>query len=922
MPLTPEQQARQGIDPKSLRTRQEWTPAEGSTLRSGSRLHAVAGRWLDTVLLSFAAYAVVLIGLVLAPKSCGFLAALPTWLGIPLLVVVAAVTLPSIRRYPLAFVGLRHFGFYPPSWIGAAGATLVAYAHASRLPGTLQDIGCPSSLTLPPFSRVAWFCAASLGAALVLWLLLSKVAARVERSMVLRVGESAVVRGGAASQLANDAPELLRWIADDAPVSRRESDHFGRYSLAVKIATLLSSSARPSIALLGRVGSGKSSIRRMVERHLAAEHRLGSSIVVCRVGLWSYDSTDAAIRGILEAVTETLAAHVDAHPLRGLPAQYVQAIESAEGWAASIGRLLASPHSPSVLLSKYDRVAAAIGLRVVVWLEDFERYAGLAATDERREADRLAPIRGLLGTLSEFQALQVVLATTNTDARFDLEKLARFVQVIPPLEPREVFAIIQRFREACHADHFFDPVADSRSRLWPSVAADSELGAMFGILTDQEALGLLCETPRTLKQGLRLCKDAWDRLRGEVDFDDVLIVSLLRVAEPSVYGLINDSINELRFGVRGDDSKEQTRFSQELDLLLGKDSTGKRKAAVIQLVELVFAGWKFPNANKGKRKLQGFSAEHTDYWGRYVGTTTVLPEETDQSLLEAVEAWRTDRSQRLVTLLVSGVRHSAVEAFAGKLIDSTVLPDLLRDVVAAEMERTPADWNHGVDPGSVTAVWRLLFRHGVPEDRVVAALDELLRRCLPRHLVLANSLLHLFVVKDPSVRPIVEDAGARKALRATFEDRFLESYADDPAALAESLRGATGGVLLWSLWGLDRVRAKAHLREIPFPRWTALRSAILEAAKLEPAVVMPHLLNLIVLSESIFPSAGDRPEMRERFTYLPEVAARLFDLAQLSEALCAGSTIGAVGSLPEYAVAIAGIAKQMEELTGSQAPVA
>src|SRR5690606_22591492 len=80
------------------------------------------------------------------------------------------------------------------------------------------------------------------------------------------------------------------------------------------------------------------------------------------------------------------------------------------------------------------------------------------------------------------------------------------------------------------------------------------------------AVVALCQTPRTLKQALRRVLDFWRAYPGEVDFDDLLLMSVLREAEPTAYALIQDNWGDAVGVASKEDVREKARATFEKKL--------------------------------------------------------------------------------------------------------------------------------------------------------------------------------------------------------------------------------------------------------------------------------------------------------------------------------------------------------------------
>ena len=132
----------------------------------------------------------------------------------------------------------------------------------------------------------------------------------------------------------------------------------------------------------------------MVVAALKANPLAARRIHVVPVELWSYETTRAAVEGVINALIESLAQEVNVTALRGLPETYVAAMSSVGGLWSTLAHLQGKSPSPSKTLERIDAVATAIDHRFVVWVEDLERFAGSGnvGAETLEDAERLNPI--------------------------------------------------------------------------------------------------------------------------------------------------------------------------------------------------------------------------------------------------------------------------------------------------------------------------------------------------------------------------------------------------------------------------------------------------------------------------------------------------------------------------------------------------
>ena len=179
--------------------------------------------------------------------------------------------------------------------------------------------------------------------------------------------------GAHHGQAGGDFDALRGWLRDDSPVDTPAMDLFHHDDVARRMAERLSQSdAAPTMALIGSLGSGKLTIGKLVEYRL----RNVRHVRLIHISLWPFDSTETAVRGILRAIIGELGRHVNVLPLVGLSDDYVTAVEKTAGRYGGIARLLRGTSDPEEVLQQFSGIACAAGLRLVLWIEDLERFSG------------------------------------------------------------------------------------------------------------------------------------------------------------------------------------------------------------------------------------------------------------------------------------------------------------------------------------------------------------------------------------------------------------------------------------------------------------------------------------------------------------------------------------------------------------------
>ncbi|NOK33554.1 hypothetical protein HMI49_10120 [Corallococcus exercitus] len=879
---------------------------------------AVVKRWLEIVAFSLPACAAALFTLRIVP-NCKELTDFAQWAVVPALTLLIGSGLLWGRKHAPAWSGFRHFWRYPPSWFAALLGFIWLVLFLATSPSTTQALQCPglSSDEIKNFLSTTWLeLIVGLGFITMLFIVAALFASTIgssnEQSRIsalLGLGPQAPSppHPTAKQPSAIDFPKLRSWVQNDVPINHPDLDTFGRNPIAKRIANRIKTRTdkAPTVALVGELGSGKTSIYNLVLHDLNDAGLLGQSVAVVRISLWPFDTVDAAIHGILSSLTEELGQHVSTTPIAGLPDEYITTIENAGvGWA----KLFRRNRPPATILSDFDEITAALDMHFVLWIEDLERFAGSTSTTHPPEVERLAPLRSLLHSISEATSIQVVFASTLLSARFDIEKIARIVEPLPTIEPKTIWRTLSTFIKGCLAEgDYIDPALPSaREHLRGNFINDWLDGSAY-VSSDTIALPVslatICNNPRKLKYGLRHCIDAWEALKGEVDFDDLFSVSLLRASEPDVFALIVDHIDEIRIErtprASSSNTEAKSNFEIKLDDLLGAEGSPKR-AAIEEILDFIFPNWRKQGKQRvAKIKPQGLSVRaHRDYWKRYLSLESLSADEKDQVILQDINLWKSESSSKLVSRLVAESQLDPFKAFASLMLDAHERAKLLDATVRAELRRSSADWKSRYPP-SVMALWHILIDG--KNEFLPPILKELIKLTTPVNLQLANTLLYFFLTKDDNGPELVPQPQAEK-IKDSFISLLGESFVSkDPKQLVDALRGAEQFILSVNCWGHNRFK-QGKFEGLPFANWKPFSDALLDSAEMAPEIVLPQINHFIVDRTDQVKWVEGSFRQVATYTLNNERANRLFNMNRLCDITLKVSSLATfpAESIPPY----------------------
>jgi hypothetical protein len=679
--------------------------------------------------------------LTISKTSGGFLWLLdwlkPEWM-LPALTIAASVSYLFYRRprteKPILFRSILYY----PSWLTAVLLGLGVIALWVRLNDApkfvLYHELCALKLTHPTNISCSWIPSVIIIAIATLVVFIRA-----------RQNEKRDSAAGTDARRLEDLTlnRLKQWLSDDKEISSPDDDLFRSNLLAERIAKLiqpmeeaaeqsninktekLKLDKSPSIAIRGALGSGKSTLCRLVDNHLQKlSGRKRHEMVF--ISVWAFESSDAAVSGILNELLRALSKHVSTLPIRGLSGQYLKIMsgigqQAGEPWKTMSEVMINPSGNPADVLSKLDEVLISIDLRFVLVIEDMERFASHSERD-------LSSIHSLLWQLDRRQNIKVIVASTSLEDRFDIDKIARHVIAPPTLKPRIVWGIVDRFRQGCLSE-FPDLILPEPNKDLTFKMPDDSLTINYEMRMRKLcgdgmpiiiALAVLLETPRSIKMALRKTLADWREFPGELDLDELIAVNAIRVAEPkaysfldasmrnlsaraavpAVYSLLNSFIRNLSVGEQSW-SDNYSAFVDELKRCMG-NADESRKEAVCSLVRNHLLHL---NINGIHKTINGSSSSvaqiiepapmtalslsecrHIDNWEKFSRGFCLPNEESVQAVLRAIRDWESEQSEQLLHDVFMQLSLSAMEVYEKRLSGHGLLR-LLERVVLDSFEK-------------------------------------------------------------------------------------------------------------------------------------------------------------------------------------------------------------------------------------------
>ena len=787
---------------------------------SNKRLRYLSIRWIDLILLALLGAVAFELILPLAwqrakgihlPYLPGFVS-LTVWLAVVLLTYLVSEPIRIRKRQ------WRRTLWYPPTWLAVPLACGFA-AASERLPVAFR----------PHTSGPDWQ-----NLYTVVLIALAVTLGLAARQLPWRWPATVTAPPIPTDETGFTWSEIEAWLSEgERPLASGERDLFQHHRIAARIARNVAVDRR-HVALLGQFGSGKSSILNLVAAELAHQPDI---LIVAEFDVWAVPNPEDVPRLALNRVVGALDEYVDTIQFRSLPVAY-QRLVSAEptGWLSAALEVHTVRDSIE-LLGGLSEVLATIDARLLLIVQDVER----AGKDfDTRHLQRL------LWALRDASRIQFILSADPQHVSLvDFPKLCDSIELVPAVEVTHVARILTvAYRHWRTEFSDIDPHRNRRDADKLQLARAPTGGMIDYMLrigrdTPLDALVALLDTPRSLKHVLRRVDYVWNNLHGEVELDDLVILSALRHGAEPVYKFLLDNIDPARH--EPDDMFPRTRdIKDEWTRVLDDLSDDRAAQTLVDLLgikqltrDAIRAGVESP---QGVRK-----SDYVDYFRRIAAEELGPSELRDQSVLRDIDEWKRTRRRPLLDRLLASSdadeEYSSVwQHFSYRHTDAELM-QLVDELVTMIKERDGSAAAAG--HRALIAIWRRCS-HQLRKNEQTDWLRALIVNAIPVSLHLANGLFYYWTGQYG----IVDDAGRAEIRRSIVANvRATVGTGDDLARVLTPEHPYAIGHLI------TQTGADANLAALE--AWSDYLPAILiDAGKSHPDLLMPELANLAGTNES------------------------------------------------------------------------
>ncbi|MEC4724296.1 KAP family NTPase [Shewanella sp. D64] len=336
------------------------------------------------------------------------------------------------------------------------------------------------------------------------------------------------------------------WLNTDDSSQNLDDDLLNRKALVERITERLNKSGgchRGNHMLAGVFGSGKSSVIHFVKDQLRKENK--EEWLFCTFDSWG--RIKDGLHGqklILEMMINEIGRVTSVVGLQGLPDAYLGALSGlGSNWKRVVSFLKITNLNPDKQLQEIEFILNCLDLKMLVCIEDLDRN-----NDSKNLANEIAPLLDRLVKIKNVSFIFTIgyeehlspVVTRVTQYREDLVIDGLKLESILTDFRKECFVIIDDFNPLSYIDGTKNPDSWKFVEQYVSSADYASTNRIYF-----NFLVLYFSSIRSLKYILRDVIYSWEhsKLAGEVNFDDLLLMTILKFEEPLAYDFIVENKN-------------------------------------------------------------------------------------------------------------------------------------------------------------------------------------------------------------------------------------------------------------------------------------------------------------------------------------------------------------------------------------------
>ena len=438
-----------------------------------------------------------------------------------------------------------------------------------------------------------------------------------------------------------DWPSLEDWLHTDEPA---QYDFLGNYSVAKRLKELLTDTTLKdttrSIGIVGPYGAGKTTIVKWIVDMVEDIHsEIPPPILFSQHSCWGFDSSASAIRTMLTDGIKKVAYYIDTFQVGSLPESYRQMFLAEGKWFKELSNLVFRYRDPIQQFHALSDLLEILGARLVFIVEDLDR--------NNSQTFDIQDVLAFLQRLKDIPNLSFILTgglKSFSRIKIDYAKLCDHIEYLKTISIEDSAAFICCLRNRCLNDTVFPHIV-----LTPLDKNEWEYNTwMRYICPDEikppEAIATLLNTPRSLRHTLAHTYHSWQSLVGEVDWDHLFAINVLRCAAPEALSYVLRYWDRLTDEPSTEDYKKRSMealknmLQQDWKEIISEVDWDARAArALINFILPETSAWFGNDRQSANTRLQGIHQER--YWKRAINEVVNPNEVYDQTVAREFHEW-------------------------------------------------------------------------------------------------------------------------------------------------------------------------------------------------------------------------------------------------------------------------------------------
>lgn len=485
--------------------------------------------------------------------------------------------------------------------------------------------------------------------------------------------------------------ELLRWLESDEP---SDIDLFGT-RLAAKsrqlkdlILNRKSGQKIQSIGVVGKHGAGKSSMIKFLEQELQDDPKF----IFCRVSTWRFDESASAIQHILSEILREVSKHIDTFRVRKLPDTFRKGFSSFGGEILDkLSDMLFGDESLKDRLGKLDRMVHQAGKTIVLVVEDLDRDS-----DTKFDSGQ---VQAFLHMLKQYSSVVSIIAAgemNSTRREIDFMKLCDFKVDLHMPETSSMGKVIRRLKSVCKADEppeIASYLVGQHGDFWRDVQYLDPARKCPSLI---RSIALMLQNPRRIKHVMRrTVKAIQDSLRGEVDWDHLFLLNVVREYNSDLVGFLDqyhfvfsrlrrikyDAASNTHTSIPERDYVDNSEVGQLWKTYMEQSKQERWVEIVLGYIVVSFPSgatvFPYLDSNVPVMKPQGYRSHR--HWKRILDESLEIGDISDSVIVKDHARWMESKDSTLISMIVSDSRYcEAWIALCPCLVKDT--PSVLREL--------------------------------------------------------------------------------------------------------------------------------------------------------------------------------------------------------------------------------------------------